>query len=77
MTSQAENLATYYAGANNKKGADLKTALYGIIHNHTNIGYDGLLSAYHETDKRADGYLRDWYSNATNYVIGGPKENHS
>lgn len=76
-TSQAEDLATYYAKANNKKAAALKTAMYGIIHSHTNIGYDGLLEAYHESDVRADGYLRDWYSNATEYVIGGPKENHS
>lgn len=77
MTSQAEDLATYYNKANNKKAADLKTALYSIIHSHTNIGYDGLLEAYHESDCRADGYLRDWYSNATSFVIGGPKENHS
>ena len=76
-TSRAEELAKYYANANNKKAAALKTAMYSIIHDHTNIGYDGLLSAYHESDKRADGYLRDWYSNATEFVIGGPKENHS
>lgn len=76
-TSMAIDLATYYAQANNKKAAELKTALHGIIANHTNIGYDGLLTAYHESDRRADGYLRDWYSNATDYVIGGPKENHS
>jgi len=75
MSAQAEDLATYYAKANNKKAAALKTALYNVIHKHTNIGYDGLLEAYHESDKRADGYLRDWYSNATSYVIGGPKEN--
>ena len=64
MSAQAEDLATYYAKANNKKAAELKTALYNVIHKHTNIGYDGLLEAYHESDKRADGYLRDWYSNA-------------
>ncbi len=77
LTSQADDLSTYYAKANNKKAADLKTALYSIIHNHTDIGYDGLLSAYHESDRRADGYLRDWYSNATSYVIGGSAENHA
>lgn len=74
---QAIELTTYYQKANNKKAADLKTALYDIIHEHTNIGYDGLLAAYHESDKRADGYLRDWYSNATKFVIGGSAENHS
>lgn len=77
MSAYAEDLATYYAKANNKKAAELKTALYNVIHKHTNIGYDGLLDAYHESDRRADGYLRDWYSNATSYVIGGPKENKS
>lgn len=71
------DLKKYYAKANGKKAADLKTALHSVIAKHTNIGYDGLLEAYHDTDKRADGYLRDWYSNATRYVIGGPAENHS
>ena len=62
------NSGTYYKNANGKKGAELKTALYNIISPHTNIGYDGLYEAYKQTDKRADGYLRDWYSNATNYT---------
>lgn len=76
-STSAIDLKTYYSRANGKKGADLKTAMYQTIRNHTNIGYDGLLSAYHESDRRADEKLRDWYSNATNYVIGGPAENHS
>ena len=76
-SAMAVDLKTYYAKANNKKGAELKTALYNTIHQHTDIGYDGLLSAYHKSDKRADGYLRDWYSNSTKYVIGGSKENAS
>ena len=29
--------------------------------------YKGLYSAYVKTDTRADGFVRDWYSNATNY----------
>ena len=62
------NSGTYYKNANGKKGAELKTALYNIISPHTNIGYDGLYEAYKQTDKRDDGYLRDWYSNATNYT---------
>ena len=56
---------TYYQAANGKKGAALKTAMYGIIKTHTNIGYDGLYEAYRATDTRPDGYVRDWYSNAT------------
>lgn len=74
--AQAQPAGTYYKNANGKKGAELKTALCGIINNHTNVGYDGLLELYHTTDKRADGYLWDMYSNKTNYVIGGPAENH-
>lgn len=58
----------YYKAANGKKGQALKTALHGIIHKHTNIGYDGLYEAYKKTDTRPDGYVRDWYSNATKYT---------
>ena len=76
-SASAVDLKTYYSRANGKRGADLKTAMYQTISKHKNIGYDGLLEAYHESDRRADGYLRDWYSNATKYVIGGPAENHS
>ena len=62
------NSGNYYQNADGKKGAALKTALFNIISPHTNIGYDGLYEAYKKTDKRADGYVRDWYSNATNYT---------
>ena len=62
------NSGTYYQPANGKKAAALKTALFNIIKSHTDIGYDGLIEAYHKTDTRADGKLRDWYSNATNYT---------
>lgn len=61
------NSGTYYQSANGKKGAALKTALYNIINPHTNIGYDGLYEGYKKTDTRADGYVRDWYSNTTNF----------
>lgn len=61
---------TYYKDADGKSGKALKTALSTIINDHTNIGYDGLYEAYKKTDTRADGYVRDWYSNATNYKHG-------
>ena len=63
---------TYYQAANGKKGAALKTALHNIIKISSSAGwsYDGLKEAYKTTDTRADGYLRDWYSNATNYTPG-------
>lgn len=72
------NTKTYYQNADGKTGEALRTAMFNIINSGKNdISYDGLLEAYHTTDKRADGYLRDWYSNTTNYVIGGDKENAS
>lgn len=65
---------TYYAAADGKKGSALKTALRGIIASHTNLGYNGLWTAYKTTDVRPDGKLRDWYSQSTAYVIGGSKQ---
>lgn len=70
------NSGTYYKSADGKKGSALKTALAGIIGSHKTISYDGLLTCYHTTDKRADGKLWDMYSDNTSYVIGGPAENH-
>ncbi len=58
---------TYYKNANGLKGKTLKTKLAGIIVNPRNVGYDGLYEGYKKTDMRADGYVRDWYSNTTNY----------
>lgn len=65
---------TYYQAADGKSGAALKTALHKIITissaSSAGWSYDGLKEAYKTTDTRADGYLRDWYSNATNYTPG-------
>ena len=61
---------TYYQAANGLKGKALKTKLAGIIVNPRNVGYDGLYEAYEKTDTRADGCVRDWYSNITNYRHG-------
>ena len=58
----------YYKNANGKKGSALKTALHKIIvrvDNNDVTSYDGLIAAYVKTDTRADGYVRDWYSNTT------------
>ena len=72
------NSGTYYSGANGKSGNALRKAMGGVINPHTNIGYNGLWSAYEKTDKRADGYVRDWYSNTTSYTFsqhtGGYKQ---
>jgi endonuclease I len=61
------NTGTYYMNANGQKGAQLKTALWNIIKSPQVKSYSGLYDAYVQTDTRADGYVRDWYSNATNY----------
>lgn len=62
---------TDYQAADGKSGAALKTALHDIIKISTaGWSYDGLKEAYKTTDTRADGYLRDWYSNATSYTPG-------
>ena len=61
------NTGKYYQSADGKSGAALKTALYNIIKNPHVTSYDGLYDAYIKTDTRADGYVRDWYSNTTNY----------
>lgn len=61
----------YYKNADGKKGAALKTAMFNIIKiSRAGWNYDGLKEAYKTTDKRSDGYLRDWYSNATSYTPG-------
>ena len=59
---------TYYANANNKKGVALKTAMFGVINSPKVVKYKELGDQYQKTDKRTDGKLRDWYSNATNYT---------
>lgn len=61
---------TYYKPANGKAGAELKTAFHLIIKDPMVVGYSGLKEAYLKTDVRPDGYLRDWYSNASQYVPG-------
>ena len=63
------NSGTYYKNADGKSGSALKTALYGIISKQAKTpSYDNFIQIYKTTDTRADGKVRDWYSNATNYV---------
>ena len=63
---------TYYQAADGKKGAELKTALCGIIYNRTERSYGDLWTDFQTTDKRADGKVWDMYSNATNFTFGSP-----
>ena len=57
----------YYQPADGKTGEALKTAMCGIIYNHTEKDYDYLWTAYQTTDVRSDGKIWDMYSNITNY----------
>lgn len=61
---------TYYQGADGKKGQALKTAMFEIIRNPDVDDYSELKADYKTTDKRSDGKIHDWYSNATSYVPG-------
>ena len=61
------NSGTYYQAADGKKGAQLKTALCGIIYNRTERTYGDLWTDFKTTDKRSDGKVWDMYSNATNF----------
>ena len=65
------NSGTYYAAADGKKGAELKTALCGIISSgYTKRTYDNLWTDFRTTDARPDGKVWDMYSNATNFTFG-------
>ena len=61
MTLQAAAPSGYYSKAEGKKGSALHSQLNSIIASHTNIGYDGLWSAYQTTDVE-NGILLDMYS---------------
>lgn len=69
---------TYYSAADGKKGAELKTALCGIItQNHTSNSYSSLWGYFETTDKRADGKVWDMYSSITNYTFGTDQDTGS
>ncbi len=52
----------YYDEAEGKCGEALRTALYGIIHDHTQLSYKELWSAFYDTDVKPDGTIWDMYS---------------
>ena len=60
---------SYYQGADGLKGEALKTKLSAIISvKKHSPSYDELIDLYKKTDTRADGYVRDWYSNISNFT---------
>lgn len=64
------NTGTYYKSADGLKGKALKTAMFKIISNHTQLSYNALWDAYKVTDKRSDGKVWDMYSNTSNFSFG-------
>ena len=59
----------YYLAAEGKTGYELKTALCGIIRNHTQLSYSALWTAYQTTDTRTDGTIWDMYSDGASYTF--------
>lgn len=56
----------YYTSADGRAGTDLIKALQSIITNgHQVVSYDGLWTAFRQTDNTADGRVWDMYSNCT------------
>lgn len=52
----------YYYSAVGKSGTELRTALYNIIKDHTDILYSGIWNAYPDTDVKPNGKVWDIYS---------------
>lgn len=65
------NSGIYYKNADGKKGAALKTAMCGIIYNHTERSYNDLWTDFRTTDKRpTDGKVWDMYSGISSFTFG-------
>lgn len=60
---------SYYAPANGDHGAELKTALYDIITDHTVRSYGDLWDDFTKTDVREDGKVWDMYSSTTDFTF--------
>ena len=66
----AQAPAGYYSSTKGASGRNLKTAMFKVIGNHKDIGYDGLWKAFRDTDSRPDGTVWDMYSNTTKFRFG-------
>jgi endonuclease I len=73
FTLAAQAPVNYYDNAEGKSGADLKTALYSIIKDHTQLSYSDLWTAFRTTDAKPNGKVWDMYSN-TNYTFGSDQQ---
>lgn len=69
------NSGEYYMPANGKKGAELKTALCGVIYNRNeggdlNTAYKALWTHFKKTDAKPNGKVWDMYSNKREMEFG-------
>ena len=69
------NSGTYYQAADGKKGAELKTALCGVIYNRNeggdlNTAYRALWTHFQTTDAKPNGKVWDMYSNKREMTFG-------
>ena len=71
------NSGTYYQAADGKKGAELKTALCGVIYNRTERTYGDLWTDFQTTDVREDGKVWDMYSGTSNFTFGDDQDKGS
>lgn len=62
----AQAPSDYYVSASGQKAAALKTALYNIIKDHTELSYADLWTAFYKTDVRSDDKVWDIYSDIPN-----------
>ena len=73
----------YYANAEGKAKADLKTALYNIIKKHTQLEYYSSSTSFRTTDwhpgttEAPNGYFWDMYSNYQRISWSGMNREHS
>ena len=76
LSAVAQPSASYYKRADGYKQASLKSALKGIISNHTKISYGSLWEAYEKVDylpktnSKGQHLIMDYYSESLHYFEG-------
>jgi endonuclease I len=65
--SYAQIPAGYYNNAQNKSGAELKSALRDILYPHTTVSYDAIWLHFQTSDVNESGIIKDIYSNCIFY----------
>lgn len=74
----ADQLSAYYERVDGKSGKNLFDEVHTIAKiGYSSLGYDGLWTAYEETDLRQNGNIWDMYSNCSFTLNGGKCGNYS